>query len=895
MRRLGFTIGLVLAALAWLSIRAQPAGAHSLLVRSDPPSDARLVTPPARVTAWFTEPLDAAVSTLRVVDGVGQRADLGQMEFTPADPTRMAVALRTDLGPGFYTVTWETLSQIDGHIWFGSFDFTVLNPDGSLPGGPRPAPASTRQSPVGLFESAWTKFVGLAAAVTLVGSLAFGLIVAPAAVAALPDKEATQARAIISATTTRLVITALAMLALVAAVELLLQSAQLAGIGAGRTVLATAWGGRWVQRQVALGLATLAVAFYLGLRRRNPGPATACRWVALAAGIIYLLLVAAASHGAAVPAGAFWATLFDFVHLVAAAVWIGGLVQLGLLIDGSRRAVDSPSRPLLLAATLQRFSLLAGASVAVLLASGLLNALVQVPSWRALVETAYGRVLLAKLALLVPLLAVAAINAVLLRPRLVRSPADVNAAGEIGRQLMYLVTLETVLAVAVVLITAALAQYPSARSQVATATAAVRADTASSEATGRGNDAVAPAAGRDPFASPLAHGNWGTVLGVGMAVAGVLGWLWIGQHRNLDVEVRKTLRTVALGLPAVGLAIAAATVAPREQPSGQAGVARAPAAPEPQPSAAPSPPQGDGAAAAPAPFTAQVALRYQTAADRSVLLEIAPFQPGANTFRVTVLDATRRPVGAGAIRLRFSRLEQEGEPREVAATPVPERRSFVAETPLTETGWWQIDVDVDGAPAVSFYQRLDDPARAPLAFAPPDYASDPDAEALFRQALRRYEGLASVRWREELTSGLLAPTGIGASVVTTGEAEAPDRLHIHARSPGFSDYELYRIGGRSCTTATGRPWQCVGGEPERAFDLDYQRAATAFRFGRREVVDGELSRVLLFYNPTQPAWYAWWVGEETGYLRRQAMVAAGHFMLTRYFDHNEPIGIAMPP
>jgi hypothetical protein len=52
---------------------------------------------------------------------------------------------------------------------------------------------------------------------------------------------------------------------------------------------------------------------------------------------------------------------------------------------------------------------------------------------------------------------------------------------------------------------------------------------------------------------------------------------------------------------------------------------------------------------------------------------------------------------------------------------------------------------------------------------------------------------------------------------------------------------------------------------------------------------------LLFYNPQQPAWYAWWVGEETGHLRKQAMVAAGHFMLTRYFEQNTPMEIRLPP
>jgi hypothetical protein len=70
--------------------------------------------------------------------------------------------------------------------------------------------------------------------------------------------------------------------------------------------------------------------------------------------------------------------------------------------------------------------------------------------------------------------------------------------------------------------------------------------------------------------------------------------------------------------------------------------------------------------------------------------------------------------------------------------------------------------------------------------------------------------------------------------------------------------------------------------------------STAFRFGRTEAVDGEMARVLLFYNPSQGAWYAWWIGEQTGLLRRQAMVAPGHFMLTHFSDHNQPLIIPLP-
>lgn len=106
---------LVLAlALVALVATGSPAQGHALLIRSDPAQDARLFEPPATVTGWFSEPLEAGVSSLKVVDASGARVDLGDTQIDPGDPTKMTVSLRKVLGPGFYLVTWETLSRIDG-------------------------------------------------------------------------------------------------------------------------------------------------------------------------------------------------------------------------------------------------------------------------------------------------------------------------------------------------------------------------------------------------------------------------------------------------------------------------------------------------------------------------------------------------------------------------------------------------------------------------------------------------------------------------------------------------------------------------------------------------------------------------------------------------------------
>ena len=79
---------------------------HALLVSSDPPVNARLLDLPPQVTASFSEALDDHLSSLQVLDGRGNRVDVGPTSFSDTDPRRMSVGLRSDISPGYYIVVW---------------------------------------------------------------------------------------------------------------------------------------------------------------------------------------------------------------------------------------------------------------------------------------------------------------------------------------------------------------------------------------------------------------------------------------------------------------------------------------------------------------------------------------------------------------------------------------------------------------------------------------------------------------------------------------------------------------------------------------------------------------------------------------------------------------------
>ncbi len=82
------------------------------------------------------------------------------------------------------------------------------------------------------------------------------------------------------------------------------------------------------------------------------------------------------SHGAA-GRGSFWATTFDFVHLVAASVWIGMLLQVGLLVRWARKNLPQNHQPGIIATALRRFSLVAVISIALLLFTGVVNSAIE--------------------------------------------------------------------------------------------------------------------------------------------------------------------------------------------------------------------------------------------------------------------------------------------------------------------------------------------------------------------------------------------------------------------------------------------------------------------------------------------------------------------------------------
>ena len=225
-----------------------------------------------------------------------------------------------------------------------------------------------------------------------------------------------------------------------------------------RVLLETHWGMVWLARHGILVVLGAFLAVRLDVRTSLDWRAARGEAVLLA--MLALGLLAVAGHAAAVEPGWALAVGADAIHLLASGLWIGGLLPLAGLLAAAAREAGADSRPYAVLAA-RRFSHVALACVLILVASGMVNAWTHVAGVANLVGTTYGRLLLAKLALLAPILALGLLN----RSRGV--PALAGDAPSVGRPAMRAlsraVVIEAVLGAMLVALVAALGMTPPGR------------------------------------------------------------------------------------------------------------------------------------------------------------------------------------------------------------------------------------------------------------------------------------------------------------------------------------------------------------------------------------------------------------------------------------------------
>ncbi|MFI6470446.1 copper resistance CopC/CopD family protein [Streptomyces sp. NPDC050516] len=387
------------ALLGALFAGAVPASAHAALTGSDPKEGAVVATAPAQVALTFSEGVALDANSIRVLDPTGKRSDTAELvNLCSGDIVKYGVRLRTGIPNGTYTVAWQAISA-DSHPVSGAFTFSIGAPSATA------AVVPTQEVGGGLVGALYgiARYAAYGGFVLLVGGAAFVLACWRRGATVGPVQ-----RVVVGGWLTMTAAT-LAMLLLrtpYTGSGKLSDAFDLNGL---RAVLETKPGAALISRLLLLGAAALFVSVLFGAYAKRDDETEKDEKKDLTFGL--------AIGGAVVAAGlaATWALAehastglqpgiampVDVLHLLAVATWLGGLVTLLVVLYRS---------PGIERAAVLRFSRIAFWSVAVLAATGVYQSWRQVGTWSALVDTAYGQLLLVKVGLVAVLVGTASVS-----------------------------------------------------------------------------------------------------------------------------------------------------------------------------------------------------------------------------------------------------------------------------------------------------------------------------------------------------------------------------------------------------------------------------------------------------------------------------------------------------
>jgi copper transport protein len=367
---------------------ATGASAHASLISAEPADGSVLAEAPKAIQLRFNESVAPAVASL--IDADGKAHDVTMRAVDQA----VEIVLPERLPRGTQVLSYRVVSQ-DGHPVAGAVVFSIGAATGNAASANAGSISVTTASLIwlarigvylglfvgvgGVFFAAWIGF-GPYGAKTILGSLAIGL-----------------ACAVASLGLQGLDLLNLPLLALVT-------------LAPWKGALGTSLG-----PSMLIAIAAMAVA-----RLAWQSPTMTMAWMLTSLAMIGVgFSLATSGHAATAPPEWLTPTLV-FVHGIAVAYWVGALAP--LVVMARRRHNDLPR-------VLRQFSTVAAPLVGLLVLTGLVLAIIQLESFRALIDAWYGIILLIKLVLVVLLLALAALNRFFLTPAVVLDGKNTRTLG----------------------------------------------------------------------------------------------------------------------------------------------------------------------------------------------------------------------------------------------------------------------------------------------------------------------------------------------------------------------------------------------------------------------------------------------------------------------------------
>jgi copper transport protein len=385
----------LLLAVAGALVLPATAFAHAALLRTVPQASGTVNTPPTQVELTYSEAVEPRFAIVSVTDANGTQQAAGSPTRSPTNPDTLIVPLKTT-GQGWYLVYWRVIS-VDGHPVRGAFTFAVGPNAGPAPQFVIPSISETAATPK-LVTARWLTFFAVMVAIGL-------------AVLRLSMARSSRGLTVAFGIASALGLVAVPAYFMLATADFALRS--VFDVGAlVPLVHASAFGRGYLDLWIVFALFVAAAAVAIWLDRPERAQRSIAELISLlGAGLAAAsaLLVPGLSGHAAQTSPRGWALLFDWAHLGAGSLWLGGLVGLLVLWLTDRGSLRS---------VVPRFSTVALCSVIVLVASGTGAALFHLPTVSSLWQTSYGQTLLVKIGLLLAALALAVFNLIRARTRL---------------------------------------------------------------------------------------------------------------------------------------------------------------------------------------------------------------------------------------------------------------------------------------------------------------------------------------------------------------------------------------------------------------------------------------------------------------------------------------------
>jgi copper transport protein len=378
--------------------------AHAGVRATQPSYRERLERGPRTVWVRFDQAVKALPNSIVVQSAAGTVVS-GATE-SAADPHAIWTRVRS-LPRGAYTVRWHAVSS-DGHVVSGVWTF------GIGVAAPPPTEAYGASGPTRTEHIVrWAYFLAL---MLLIGGLGFRLLIVRGP---LPPRAESRFYKVTGLGVVAVLEVGIVAFLLRAEDALQLPFARLLYGDLSPVAGGTRFGAAFIA--MTLGFSLVAAALFLAwlLERRE------LLWLAFVLSLGFASGLSLSGHSAA-DAGSSWKSeLADWVHLSAACLWLGGLVQLALVVW--------PLAPELRRRAFLRYARLAPVLMAMLVAAGVYLSILRLPQLSDLWTQGYGHVLLVKLTLVSVALAWGGVHHMFGRPLVERGHP---LAGKLSRSLL---------------------------------------------------------------------------------------------------------------------------------------------------------------------------------------------------------------------------------------------------------------------------------------------------------------------------------------------------------------------------------------------------------------------------------------------------------------------------